>query len=149
MSGKTYILIVTAVTMAGCSTVEAGQAPTRSPESAATVVDSFYAEYLDYIGMSRETGDFRNPLVDRAYRDMMGLSPEYVGELDALLEEGIMADPILCAQDIPEFVKVAGVEQEGDLAVATMEDSFVGHRFEVELKAEDGGWLITSVRCGY
>lgn len=149
MSAKSLILIVTAVTMAGCSTVEAGPAPSDTPEAAAAVVESFYTEYLGYIGMNRETGDFRNPLVDRAYRDMTGLSPAYVQKLDAMMEEGIMADPILCAQDIPAFVNVVGVEQEGDLAVAAMEDSFTGHRFEVELKAEDGGWLISSVRCGY
>jgi hypothetical protein len=62
---------------------------------------AFYTWYLAYIG-EPGSDSFRNPLVDRAYRDSGFLSDRFIQELDDLLAEEIPADPILMAQDIPQ-----------------------------------------------
>lgn len=144
MNARNLTLVLMALMLVGCTVAEAAQAPANTP---AEVVEEFYAGYLAYIGMDRETGDLRNPLAERAYRDMQGLAPAYVERVDAMLEEGLHADPFLCAQDIPTFVEVVAVEQEGGLAVVTLRDSFVDHVLEVELSSSSGEWLITRVSC--
>lgn len=145
MNAKTLILVLVlvAVSVAGCG------APKAGPEQDATaVVEGFYAEYLGYIGQGRASGEFRNPMVNRAYREMPGLAPAFVEELDALVEKGLMADPILCAQDVPEFVEVASVKEEGSRAVVTLSDSFPSHMLTVDLDRSGAEWLITGIRCG-
>lgn len=56
-----------------------------------------------------------------------------VSEIDGMVDEGLMADPILCAQDIPEFVEVLAVKQDGERAAVTLEDSFPNHTLAIEL----------------
>jgi hypothetical protein len=122
-----------------------GAAVDSTPEA---VVREFYAEYLDYIGRDDTSGEFRNPLVDRAYREMSGLHPQFVQHIDTLLDGGFRADPFLCAQDIPQFVSVVSVEREGDRALVLLEDSFPGHQVEVTVDLVDGQWLITGINSG-
>ncbi len=122
-----------------------GAAVDGTPEA---VVKEFYAEYLDYIGRDEASGEFRNPLVDRAYREMNGLHPQFVQHIDTLLDGEFRADPFLCAQDIPQFVSVVSVEREGDRALVLLEDSFPGHQVEVTVDLVDGQWLITGINSG-
>lgn len=158
MSKKTVLSLITAaMLLSACSQIvsAAGPAPSSAANEAGTdspaanpdsSVEEFYAGYLAYIG--RERGQFNNPLVDHAYRDMAGLHPEFIQSIDGLVEEGLAADPILCAQDIPQFVEASEVIQDGSKAVVTLEDSFEGHTIEASIELLNGEWLITDINCG-
>ena len=54
---------------------------TNTPE---TTARAFYTWYLGYIG-DRGTGEFRNPLADKAYRGHPLLSPQLLGGVFDLL----------------------------------------------------------------
>jgi hypothetical protein len=85
------------------------------PAGVATV---FYTWYLGYVS-DRATGDFRNPLVDKAYQDHPLLSEAFVAEVDALLagfDRGGY-DPFLLAQDIPQDFSVDPGVVEGTAVV--------------------------------
>ncbi|MGI6207952.1 MAG: hypothetical protein ACOYEW_07025 [Anaerolineae bacterium] len=113
----------------------------------AETVEAFYAWYLDYIG-DPATGEFRNPLADRAYRDSAYLAPEFIAEVDALLDsfEGGGYDPFLMAQDVPTEIHVGEAMVAGDMATVPVTTSFPGHSLEVTLaKGTDGVWQITDI----
>lgn len=120
-----------------------------APEEA---VQEFYTWYLDFIG-DRSSGEFRNPLVERAYRDAPNLSTGFVEQMDTLLDTqteelgGIPADPFLCAQDIPERVDVAAISDAGSGIDVEMQSSFENHTWTVHVEPVDGNWLITDIRC--
>jgi len=109
-------------------------------------VESFYKLYLDYTG--RNGGEMRNPLVDKAYQRMPFLSPEFVNKVDGILASFDKGgyDPILCAQDVPEWVRAEEVAREGQRATVEVTTSFEGHTFEVELAQQGEEWLIVDVR---
>ena len=122
-----------------------GRSAPGSPEQ---VVESFYQDYLAYIG---EPGseNFRNPLVDRHYRESELLTASFKEHIDELLEkkEGIIADPFLCAQDIPGEIEIMGIHQDENRA-QVIGTSFSGHVFTVDLRQEKDAWLIANVSCG-
>src|SRR5690606_23068269 len=61
------------------------------------VVEAFYRQYIDF-ALERD-----NPLVSGAYQMMPYLSDEVIAQLDTMIAEGqLAADPILCAQDVPD-----------------------------------------------
>ncbi|MCA9974067.1 MAG: DUF3828 domain-containing protein, partial [Anaerolineales bacterium] len=73
----------------------------------AGIAKTFYTWYLGYIG-DRAGGEFRNPLVDGAYRDVPLLGESFVQQVDETLagfEQGGF-DPFLLAQDIPQDFSV-------------------------------------------
>ena len=141
---STLVTVATLV-MTGCGPVPQAAAETAAPE---VVVEEFYGFYFDYIG-DRASGEFRNPLVDRAYRDSELLTPAFVASVDELLESFDRAayDPFLCAQDIPESFSVGEAAASGEEASVMVETSFAGHSFEVELELVEGEWLISGVVC--
>ena len=129
------------------------------PQKPGDAVQEFYTWYLDYIG-DPAVETFRNPLVDRAYREAPNLAPELVQQIDSLLESsaGFGYDPFLCAQDVPLAVTPSGtflmyeftgpqVKNSARVAVRT---SFPGHWFTVDLKQDepDTPWQISAVTCG-
>jgi hypothetical protein len=146
-----FLLIIAAAVFATFAFViwpfAAKQPAERS--SPAQAVEGYYDWYLDYIG-EPGSDDFRNPLVDRAYRDSEYLSASFVGHVDELLSAvtPMGADPFLCAQDIPTFLKVDAVLTTGETASVVMRSSFDGHVFTVDTQETDEGWLITNVTCG-
>lgn len=76
------------------------------------VARAFYTWYFGYIG-DRDSDEFRNPLVDRAYRESPFLSDSLKAEVDRLVDqpEGAGFDPFLLAQDVPQsFTVEAGPE---------------------------------------
>jgi hypothetical protein len=139
------LVAVAALVLTACGPAPEAAAEAAGPEG---VVEQFYREYLDYIG-DRSSGEFRNPLVDRAYRDSELLTPAFVASVDELLASFDRGgyDPFLCAQDIPESVSVSEVTVSGDEASVMVETSFPGHGFEVELAMVEGEWLISGVVC--
>lgn len=88
---------------------------TVTPEA---VTRAFYTWYLGYIG-DRGTGDFRNPLAERAYRGHTLLSDALVRRVDAMFDEqgAIGHDPFLLAQDVPSSFSVDPGVEEGTAVV--------------------------------
>lgn len=82
-------------------------AETLEPSDPVAVATAFYEWYLAYIG-DPGSDNFRNPLVDRAYRGHPQLTEEFQAEIDALLDSfgGAGYDPFLMAQDIPRDFSV-------------------------------------------
>ncbi|MHB0858577.1 MAG: DUF3828 domain-containing protein [Anaerolineae bacterium] len=146
-----------AVTAVGCSPVLSAEGatsaePTPMPtvtavrveaESPEEVVRSFYDWYLDYT-----TGeDFKNPMVDGAYRSRVELAPEFVAEVDALVQhpDGIRFDPFVVAQDVPTDLTVGAAEISGDRATVLVETSFEGHVLSLDLVQVEGLWRISRI----
>lgn len=112
------------------------------------VVEAYYDWYLGYISQSND-GEFRNPLVDRAYRDSKLLGSSFIGHIDDLLSsDQLAADPFLCAQDIPTAIYVQGVFQNERVARVVVRTDFPGHVFTVDTQESKGRWKITNITCG-
>jgi hypothetical protein len=80
----------------------------------AGIATAFYTWYLGYIG-DRASGDFRNPLVDKAYQGHPLLAESFTQEVGSLLASFDRGgyDPFLLAQDIPtDFSVDPGVVEE-------------------------------------
>lgn len=117
-----------------------------TPDEPAATVDAFYTWYLALFG-DRTSGMEHNPLVEGTYRDSPLLAPELVARVDALGEAGFMADPILCAQDIPTAVTsdVTFANDQTPRVVATT--SFENHAIVLDLMEADSGWQISEITC--
>lgn len=148
----TVLFLLLLLVVVGCSSIVSAASDLSGAkpdvESPQEVVEGFYAWLLDYIG-NRAEGEFHNPMVERAYRDSDALSQAYIKELDRLMESDtpLGHDPLLCAQDIPEFVEVNEIIIEEYQAVAQMGSSFPNHSFEVHLEQTEGTWKIANIVC--
>lgn len=120
-----------------------------APTAPEAVVEAFYRWYLDYIG-DRASGDFRNPLVDRAYRQSDLLTPNLIRQVDGIIagfDKGGY-DPFLCAQDIPPTIKVAGAFEGTPTARVLVYTDFHHHFFTVELEmVQPQTWRINDITC--
>jgi hypothetical protein len=114
----------------------ATQAPQAGDALAAAAQQTvkFYDWYLGYI-RSGEDGP-RSILHNGAYQTCGFFTPSYIEELDAMLasDEPLMADPFLCAQDIPDSVTVEQAVEVAPGVQVTMSSSFEGHTFNVFLR---------------
>jgi hypothetical protein len=120
------------------------------PETADAVVRAFYSWYLGYFG--DPAGDnFRNPLVDKAYRDTPYLTESFVQHIDELLQSfnGAGYDPFLCAQDIPTEMSPEVTFTRNGMASVTMRSSFPNHMVVVDLQPKGHSWLISNVTCAH
>ncbi|MGD2057391.1 MAG: DUF3828 domain-containing protein [Anaerolineales bacterium] len=133
-----------AIAMVGCSTASAQ--PAQSPEK---VVSDFYAWYLENLGYDAETDEFRNPLQDGSYQDQGALSSEFIERIEEMKTDGLPADPLLCAQDVPQSFSIKQVDLSpmGEEARVSVETSFEGHEFQVYLQKLAGEWKIAGVIC--
>lgn len=123
-----------------CDTVE------RDPVG---LVKNFYLVYLSYNDWDGE-GEPPNFVVDGTYRVIDFLTNEYVAEIDAMVldpNNPLPADPLICAQDVPERIDVVDADIDKDQAVVEVETSFANHRFAVELVLVDEEWRISGVTC--
>lgn len=109
-------------------------------------VEAFYAWYFDYVG--GEPGEFRNPLVDKAYRDSPYLSAEFIQRVDEVIAsfaEGGGFDPFLRAQDIPsEYQVQPGAEQNQVLLRERFGESW--NELKITLVNQNGCWLIDDIQ---
>lgn len=112
-----------------------------SPEGTAK---AFYTWYLAYIG-DPSSGEFRNPMVDKAYQDSGFLSEEFIQELDKYTSDGIPADPVLMAQDIPHDFSVDPWVEEGTAVVHLQFGTETVHHLKVSMIQELGIWKIDSI----
>lgn len=104
------------------------------------VIEGYYSWYLEY---ARETG---NPLVNRAYRTDDRVTPTFKQQVDDMAGQ-LVADPFLCAQDVPEAFSVGPAYGSDGRAAAVVTTSFTGHSFLVNLLEVDGRWQIDGVMC--
>ena len=107
----------------------------REPEE---IVEVFYNGYLVYDG---------NPLVDKTYQNNNLLTDVFKAYLDEFSKEGMLYDPILCAQDRPERVIAGKAEISDGTATVPMLSNFAEHSFKVELHQVGGAWKINMVIC--
>lgn len=115
----------------------------KSPQE---TVQAFYDWYLGYMGSGEE---FRNPLVDRAYRAAPYLSAELVYKVDRMAEEGLQFDPFLCAQDIPGEIKPVASFYNDARPSVVMRSDFSDHYLIADLaRANFNLWAIRNITCG-
>lgn len=138
------ILTLLGILLASCSTASAQGADT--PEK---VVNNFYSWYLDTLGYDIEKDEFRNPLQDGTYKEQAELSKEFVERIEEMKADGLPADPILCAQDVPQSFSIKEVDLSpmGEEARVSVETSFEDHEFQVYLQKLGGEWKIAGVIC--
>ena len=122
----------------------------ETPES---IVRAFYDWYLAYFG-DRSQGIVNNPLVDAAYRDTPYLTTSFVQHIDELLaemrrQEAGGYDPILCAQDIPQFVEPEVTFNRNGMASVVLRSSFPNQMVTVDLVPHDKSWLISNITCAH
>jgi hypothetical protein len=126
--------------------------PAADLSTPAAVVSAFYGWYLDYIG-DPASGEFRNPLVDKAYLEAPYLSASFAAHIDEQLEAdraefgGITHDPILCAQDVPTQVTPGVTFERNGMASVVVSSSFANHMMAVDLRPEGESWLISNITC--
>jgi hypothetical protein len=140
--GALVIVALAAFAWSSADTLLGRQATGPGPEEA---VEAFYNAYLAYAKTA-------NPMVDRGYRQMPGLSAEFVSEMDALFEGGpIYFDPFLCAQDVPVGVSVGAPRVEGQQATVEVATFWYGNPMAslltVQLVQSGGAWQITGISC--
>lgn len=140
-----------ALLVSGCATPAAAFSAGSSAESGTpeTIVESFYNWYLETIDR-QEDGSFHNVLVEGDYRSSPYLTDELKSQLDTQVSGGLLGDPLLCAQDIPQSFTVgtADLAPQSNEARVPVETSFEGHHFVVWLQQVEGQWLIGGVICG-
>ncbi len=120
-------------------------------------VEAFYADYIDQTTLDDATGTVQNPLIkDYAYRDDARLDAALVEQIDGLVEkageEGLSADPFLCAAQVPERADVDTVEVKDKAATAKVytrfPDSPIPFRMTLSLvKGDDGTWKLAQIQC--
>jgi hypothetical protein len=115
----------------------------NSPEG---TVKAFYTWYLAYIG-DRASGEMRNPLVDKAYQESNFLSEGFIQKLDEFTTEGISADPILMAQDIPNDFSVDPGTEAGTAIIHLQFGTQSVHHLKINLIEVLGTWQIDGVEA--
>jgi hypothetical protein len=111
-----------------------------SPQDTA---EAFYTWYLGYIG-NRYDGNFRNPLVNRAYQGHPLLSRAFVQRVDSMFDEqGYIAyDPFLLAQDLPEAFTVEPGPEEGTAVAHLQFGAEAVSDVLLTMVQENGRWRI-------
>ena len=88
-------------------------------------------------------------LGERGYRESPYLSPEYIQELDALVDSfeqqgGGAFDPFICAQDRPQHILVLEAEGTPELTRVTVE---AWQPIYVDVRLVDWEWQIIAIHC--
>lgn len=134
------VVIASAVIVGGAYAVKNWQ---NQPGPGETVLE-FYENWVRYEG---------NPLVDRIYRDHPTVSTDYSEKVDQILASSNKGgyDPILCAQDKPESIKIEEVKKKDGYAVITMTENFYGTEQMLNIKMkynyDNNKWRITDIIC--
>lgn len=139
---KMFIIIVLAL-------VGVAVTPTAAQDDAESVVEDFYTWYLNATGYDTDSGRFRSPLTDGTYRDRQDLSQTMIATVDSLVDDDspIRVDPFLCAQDLPETVRVEAVAADSILAYLDYAWNPEPRTILVTLIETDDTWRIDAVSC--
>jgi hypothetical protein len=105
------------------------------------LVKEFYQMWIDY---ANQTG---NPLVDELYKTGDYLTENGIARLEAnKTADGWMADPVMCAQDVPQSVEVEASSVDGERANVRMLTAW-GTRLGIDLVQVKGIWKIEAITC--
>lgn len=143
------LALLSLVLLSGCA-AQTYASSSQQSNAQIEVVREFYEWYSANAGYQPETGEMRNPMVERSYHDAPGLSERFIAQLDEDLSAGpITHDPFACAQDIPTGfifgeVNFSPMGEEARVPVTT---NFPNHQFEVYLQHVDGQWVIDGIIC--
>jgi hypothetical protein len=136
------LILIGAVALGACSTFAPNPASAGAAElpniPAQQVVQEFYDWYITYPG---------HPIVSGAYAEHALVGEQLVKAVEQQREDGLIADPILCAQDVPNSVTAGEAVVDGNTAQVHLTTSFEGHELDVELQVIDGEWKINKVIC--
>ncbi|MBN2470792.1 MAG: DUF3828 domain-containing protein [Anaerolineae bacterium] len=115
------------------------------------VVETFYRDYIAVGQYDEAAGSRGNPLLEGAYRSPL-LADDLIAEVDALVAAGeLHADPLLCAQDMPQWVYGITASEDESSAVAVLLESFQGNPdarpVQVRLARAEDRWQIAAVDC--
>jgi hypothetical protein len=67
----------------------------------------------------------------------------------ASFSEGGAYDPILCAQNIPDYITFDKPYIRAGYATFMIETSFEDHSFFVHLEKESDGWKTSTINCDF
>lgn len=120
---------------------EADAAAVHTGLDPAEVVQRFYDGWLEY---GRFNG---SPAASEYYQEGGFFSAAGLARLESQRgPQGWPADPVLCAQDLPEAVTVQSASVDGDSASVLAVTSW-DTRLGVDLVQVGGEWLIDSITC--
>lgn len=107
---------------------------------------AFYTWYLGYIG-DPATEQFRNPLVDGAYRESGFLTAEFIDKVDTIIAgfNGGGYDPFLLAQALPQGFSVDPGYLPDTAVVGLIFGEHSVRMIQVEFVQENGRWLIDDI----
>lgn len=136
-----FAVVTLALVLGACAPAQSGVGtPGAAGAEPEEVVETFYNWYLGQAAQG-------NPLVDRAYGTLSYLDPALVEQLDEVAGSGMrVADPVLCAQDVPGNVTVSPVTMDGDEATVSVATD-LGNTLNVQLRSVNGQWLISDITC--
>lgn len=103
---------------------------------------NFYEDWVGYEG---------NPLINKYYQDHPLLTKNFSEKIDQIVSsfDRNAYDPILCAQDKPESIKVTNLKEKEEEAVLTLEEKFYNNKqnLEILLEKTDNSWQIKDIIC--
>ena len=120
--------------------------PDRKGMSPEEVVTNLYTSYIDLCHrvLAGEQVDPAQAIATSSY-----LAPELVASLERVRAEMAAgpggADPILCAQDVPNELHVDDVVTSGHNATVWLSSDLIGHSVAVELRQADAAWQIVNI----
>jgi hypothetical protein len=135
------LLLVGSVLLCACSAPAAqpgGSQPGQMPDYPAELfAEEFYAWYQSYPG---------NALADKTYKTIPYFSADYIKKLDEQVSKGLIADPIICAQDMPDAFEAGPAVMSESQAVVRVTSSW-DTRTDVTLIPNGDSWLIQNISC--
>jgi len=140
----------TATTVTPTATPISTAQPTPTPTNDPTkVVNDFYSTYVNCLQKYFDAvskGTSPAPTSCPSLNTYPALSPDLISKLNQV--KG--ADPILCAQNYPNNIKVDNAVSSGNTASTTVHTYYTGsgdNPIQVGLTLENNNWLITSITC--
>lgn len=142
------VLLLTGVLVSGF----VGTVSAQETDTVQATVEGFYNWYLGYI---TDHDTFRNPLVDRAYRESEYLTQDLIERIDEQLANagntGIGHDLFLCAQDLPSRYEFEVINSQPGEKRVLLREYFGSPRtnnLTLALNDSEGSWKIAAVTCG-
>jgi hypothetical protein len=143
------LFIIGALLLSGIT----GAAIAQESDTPGEAVTGYYNWYLGYLTGSDE---FRNPLVDGAYRDSEYLTEDFIERIDERLADagdmGLGYDLFLCAQDVSQRYTYEVIRVRSGEALVLLRQYFGfnprSHNLTLTLNNSEGAWKIDDVICG-
>jgi hypothetical protein len=123
----------------------------------AEVAAAFYNVYAAYARYDMDTRSGRTTLVDWGFAWADYLSMSLLTDLQSVFASGAprIADPVVCAQDLPDYFETETLEAGPDTASVLVRGAYASgpgtfNSYDlavVEMDSGQGGWLIADITC--